>query len=134
MKLIIAGSRSLDNYTSISKIIEEALREKDWEPAEVVCGEASGVDTVGKYWANAKDIPVKSFPAKWKDLKAGGAIVRENKYGKYNARAGFDRNEKMAVYADALLLIWDGVSSGSMDMLDRAKKHNLQVCLRKYGE
>ena len=61
-------------------------------------------------------------------------MIRINRYGaKYNAKAGFDRNEDMAVYASqcpdggALVLIWNGHSSGSGDMKIRANKHGLLI-------
>ena len=33
----------------------------------------------------------------------------------------------MAQYADVCVIIWDGESNGSQDMLKRARKHGLQV-------
>ncbi len=83
------------------KFVEEAI--EDWNSpiaypdpntrpqiTEVVCGEARGVDTLGKQWAQKHNIPVKSFPANW------------DKYGK---AAGYIRNEDMADYADSLIAV-----------------------------
>lgn len=77
----------------------------------VVCGMAPGVDMLGREWAISKGIDVIEFPADW---------VRDGKLV-----AGALRNQRMAEYADALILIWNGVSSGSRDMLKRARKHKL---------
>lgn len=71
-----------------------------------------GVDTLGKEWARLHEIPVKFFYADW------------NTHGK---AAGPIRNEEMASYADALILVWDGKSRGSGDMLQRAKAHELII-------
>lgn len=79
---------------------------------EVVCGMARGIDTCGMKWAEARNIPVKRFPADWKRHgKASGPI----------------RNEEMARYADALILVWLGNSRGSADMKERAKNHGLKI-------
>ena len=126
MKLIIAGSRTLNPGPAF--ICSLITHFKIPTPKEVVSGRAKGVDTAGERWAKAcqeRDqdpyhYNVKEFPANW------------NKYGK---SAGYRRNEQMADYADALLLIWDGESRGSMHMknimsLDK-KKPVYEVVLRK---
>ena len=56
---------------------------------------------------------VAEFPAEW-DL------------GKH---AGFLRNADMADYADAALVIWDGKSKGSADMLSQMHKRNKPVAI-----
>ena len=67
-------------------------------------GGAKGADDAGEDWAIANEIPVKLFPADW------------NAHGK---AAGKLRNRAMADYADAALVFWDGMSSGSCDMVTR---------------
>lgn len=111
MKTIIAGSRSIENYYYVARAIKESM----FHITEVVCGTAPGVDTLGGEWGLANQIPVKNFPAAW----------RVN--GLYNPRAGFERNQVMADYADALILVWDGESKGSVDMLARATKEKLVI-------
>jgi hypothetical protein len=99
MKLIIAGGRNLVQRP------EDIGEEIDWLgiglPTEVVSGGANGIDKCGEVWAKRNKIPVKVFEADWRLLgKAAGPI----------------RNHAMAEYADALLLIWNGVSAGSRNM------------------
>jgi len=105
MKVIIAGSRTCSDHESIIVSIKEA----DIDITEVVCGEASGADKLGKEWAEKNSIPVKSFPADW------------NKYGK---SAGPIRNKEMAKYADSLIAIWDGSSRGTKNMINEMNKLN----------
>jgi predicted Rossmann fold nucleotide-binding protein DprA/Smf involved in DNA uptake len=109
MKVIIAGSRSITDVDAVCKAIQKAFI-TSWAASvitEVVCGMAPGVDTIGKSWAEAWAIPVKEFPADW------------DKYGK---AAGPIRNRQMAEYADAAIVIWDGKSSGSKNMITTMNK------------
>ena len=101
MKVIIAGSRNVND----KKLVADALRtyQRIGKITEIVCGEARGVDAIGRQLAEAQHIPVKSFPADWQ------------KYGK---PAGYIRNKEMAMYADALVAIWDGESRGTRHMID----------------
>ena len=104
MKLIIAGSRSI---TSI-EIIEEAIHNSGWrnEITEVVSGYANGVDKLGEMWAEKNSIPIRRFPANWK---------------KYGRKAGSIRNKEMSEYGDKLIAIWDGNSTGTIDMVKQMK-------------
>jgi hypothetical protein len=100
MKVIIAGSRSLIKISTISEAIEKC----GFDITEIVSGCAVGADSLGEYYALQNNIPVKKFPAPW------------DQYGK---AAGAIRNHKMAEYADAAVIIWDGVSKGSKHMINQ---------------
>lgn len=110
MRVIIAGTRKGINEEGVIKVIENS----PFKITEVVCGEASGVDTYGKNWALRNNIPVKSFPADW---------------DKHNKAAGPIRNGEMAKYADVLVAVWDGKSRGTKNMIDQAIKHGLHILL-----
>lgn len=128
MKIIVAGSRSITDYGLVARVINDTLRERFIEITELVSGGAKGVDKLGEMWAESHAIPIRRFPAEWNNLTAKGAILRKTKYGNtYNVKAGFDRNERMAQYADILILIWDGESHGSLDMYNRAIQHGLKI-------
>jgi len=128
MRTIIAGSRSITDIGHIYNAIDEAKTVMGIIVMEVVSGGASGVDALGEQWAMEIGAPIKRFPAQWEDLDAPGAVVRTRRDGKkYNVLAGFARNEQMAQYADALVAVWDGVSTGTQDMIKRAKRHGLLV-------
>ena len=110
MKLIIAGSRSLEGIVDIMDI-DALVKDHFLLPNEVVCGMAKGIDLIGKKWADEyspdwTDDPIPifvvEFPALW------------DKHGK---KAGYMRNGYMAEYADALLAIWDGKSNGTRHMI-----------------
>jgi len=123
-KCIIAGSRSITDYS----LICAAIKESKFPINEVVCGEANGPDKLGKLWAENCKIPVKSFPADWNNLSHPDAVIKTNSRGqKYDALAGHRRNAQMRDYATHLILIWDGESSGSANMLKLAKEKGLMI-------
>jgi hypothetical protein len=99
MKVIIAGSRTIDDY----KLVVQAMKHCGFTVTEVVCGMATGIDKQGEVWARANNLPVKEMPADW------------NQHGK---AAGPIRNREMAKYADAAVVIWDGKSRGSRNMIN----------------
>jgi hypothetical protein len=130
MKVIIAGDRECDNFD----LIESAVKQSSFEITEVVSGGARGADSVGELWAKVNKIPIKVFKADWNNIKTPNAIVksRQNpwtkKQEKYNANAGFQRNEEMAKYAEALIALQpNGPTNGTQHMIKMAKKYNLKV-------
>lgn len=128
MKVIIAGSRSIVDYDRVKRAIEAS----GFEIAEVVSGKALGVDSLGERWAEENNIPVKPFPAAWNDLSHPDAVIKTGRNGrKYDAKAGHRRNRQMAEYGDGLILVWDGESSGSADMLKNADELGLKIHLDK---
>ena len=52
-----------------------------------------------------------------------------NKHGK---SAGYRRNEEMAKVADACICFWDGVSKGTMHMINLAKEYGLETEVIEY--
>lgn len=98
------------------------------QTTEVVCGMAAGADNLGQLWAYDHSVPVKEMPAAWDDLYVSGARIKVNQLGKrYNANAGFQRNQKMADYVaedpeGAAVGFWDGKSSGTLDMWGRLQR------------
>ena len=106
MKTIIAGSRTFTEYT----IVQQTLSSLDWTITEVVSGHARGADHLGERWATEEKIPYVVFAAEW------------NRYGK---RAGLLRNKKMAQYAKAAVIFWDGSSKGSQHMIRLAHQYQL---------
>lgn len=108
MKTIVAGSREITDY----QIVHDAVYSCPWVITEIVSGGARGVDTLGEQAAAAFGIPVKVFPADW--VTHGRA-------------AGPIRNQQMAAYATALIAIWDGKSTGTLNMIKQAERLKLRV-------
>lgn len=115
MKTIIAGSRSICKYSIVKKAIEKSR----FEITTVISGGAIGVDTLGEDYGAELSIPIIKMPAEW---------------DKYGRKAGHLRNEQMADIAEALIAIWDGVSRGTMHMINIAKKKGLKVFVYRIDE
>lgn len=115
MKVIVAGSRSITDKQTVYDAIEEFKEHSKID--EIVCGMATGVDLLGRDYGHEHGIHVKEFPVLPSERWKGGPAKR---------------NQRMADYAKAsekgaLLLVWDGLSSGSKDMLARARKAGLYI-------
>lgn len=123
MKVIIAGSRGITDFFAVANAIDYS----DFKISEVVSGGAKGVDRLGEDWAKSSGTPCKVFKAAWDDLAAEGAFIKQGTYGQYNVNAGRDRNWDMADYADALIAVWDGVSTGTNHMINIMKTINKPV-------
>lgn len=99
MKIIIAGSRNINiDYEDMEQFLPE-----DWSEVEIVSGAARGPDSVAIKLAQANDLPLYIFPAKWDELGKAAGIIR---------------NKEMGDFADALIAFWDGKSRGTKHMID----------------
>jgi len=114
MKVIIAGSRHLEDYDALRHLIEEV----DWPVSEVVSGGCRGVDRLGERWAEEQGLPAKVMHADWVS---------------YGREAGELRNRDMANYADGLILRWDGKSPGASCMLRESARAGIQIRHQIYG-
>ena len=117
MKVIVAGGRNVPEIlgeTGARKKVYASIKSflTIYSIDEIVSGTARGVDRLGEKWAKDNGVKLTRMPADW------------DEYGK---RAGYLRNEEMAEYADAVILVWDGKSKGTGHMLALAKEHSLEI-------
>lgn len=110
MKVIVAGSRSINDRAEVARAIESTKL----KITEMVIGSSRGVDAAAETYANVIHANIKSFPSEAE---------------KYGQPAGKIRNEQMAKYADALIAIWDGESTGTKDMIRAMNKAGKPVYL-----
>src|SRR4051812_33487114 len=109
MKVIIAGSREIQDINVDAAMTASGFRDS---VQEVVSGGAMGANRAGEAWAALSHIPVKVFPADW---------------ARYGKTSDIKRNQQMVEYADALVLIWNGKSTGIRSLRDTALRHGLEV-------
>lgn len=117
LKVIVAGSRGVNNYNLVSKTLTHMLSNHKMEDVEIVSGGARGADTMGERFAEENGCNIKRFIPDW-DGKGKSA--------------GYIRNWEMAKYADALVAFWDGRSNGTKNMIDLAKKEGLKLKVVMY--
>lgn len=111
-RIIVAGSRNLKISWKNLHLLNDELIKNFPNIDTIVCGGAKGADRLGNIWAKLNDVPVMSFNAEWETFgKSAGPI----------------RNQKMAEFATALVLLWDGKSRGSSNMLKNAQKNKLLI-------
>lgn len=117
MKLLIAGSRDIDKATAMRVIDEAYWFLPGFSPDTLITGDARGVDTYGQEWwlgVIGGEDTIEHYPAEW------------DKFGK---KAGFIRNEIMALEASQAILVWDGESRGTADMRVRLVEHGVTYVL-----
>jgi len=100
MNVVIAGTRTFDNYALLEAVCDSVLSGKHVDA--ILCGECRGADVLGRQYAERHGIAVESYPAEWK---------------LYGRSAGVRRNKQMAEHADLLIAFWDGKSRGTANMI-----------------
>lgn len=111
-RLIIAGTRTFNDYDTFKSVVWLALRGNKWKPGAILSGGASGPDSLGERWGKEFGVTVERYPADW------------YAHGK---KAGPMRNQVMVEKADALLVFWDGKSKGTRDIISRAQKADIRT-------
>ena len=123
VRLIIAGSRTFNNYNMLDTYVSRIISQYDFSTFRIISGGARGADSLGEQYARNHGYNLSIFPADW------------NKLGK---RAGYVRNEQMAQFASegnnigGLICFWDGVSKGTGHMINLAYKYNLYVAIKRF--
>lgn len=99
MKLLIAGSRSITDFDLTPHVPADA--------SLIITGGAKGIDTLAEAYARERGI---------------STVTVKPCYERYGRAAPILRDEEMVDMADAVLVIWDGVSRGSKHTADYARK------------
>ena len=143
VRLIVAGSRDYKDRDQFDRLIATKCQEiiksgRIKSPSEIlfISGAApSGADRMLIDYCKDRSLNYKEYPADWYDLSVSNCVVRKNKKGRdYNVLAGHNRNQLMANDATDLFAIWDGFSTGTLDMCERAEEKGLKVDVFNYVE
>ena len=110
MKLLIAGSRSITSF-DLSPYVPD-------EVDLIITGGAKGIDTLAESYAKERGIPT---------------LTVKPCYEKYGRAAPILRDEEMVDMADAVLVIWDGVSRGSKHTAGYACKKGKPLTVAEVG-
>jgi hypothetical protein len=108
VRVIIAGSREITDFS----LVERAVEQSGFRPSVVISGRCRGVDLLGERWARKHRVPLETFPAAWR---------------LYGDAAGPLRNGVMVSVVEGLIVIWDGLDTGSADVFRRGLEAGLHV-------
>lgn len=114
-RVVVAGSRSITDTFTVEQYIRSNYPSDSaphhWN-CEIVHGGARGVDSAASEFATDYGLEQTVFEPEW------------DEHGK---SAGPMRNAKMADYGDMLVAVWDGASSGTRDMIEKALDAGMDV-------
>lgn len=102
----VVGSRDFTDEERLERELD-----LDWRilgPAVLVSGGARGADRLAERWAKKRGIPAVIINAEWEPD------------GKFNPKAGFERNTLVVDVATWVISYWDGFSSGTGDTIEKA--------------
>jgi hypothetical protein len=135
MIIVVSGSRSITSYEVVKTVIENSGFQVD----ELIHGHQNGkfvldpttgrsdwfptVDLLSEKWAKENGVPVKRMPAEWNKFGLGAGSVRNNNMILYAIR----RAKEVQSSAGAIFC-HDGTSKGTIDCLNKAKWHGVQIC------
>lgn len=117
-KLIISGPRTCRKFTTVSSEIAKYIKEINGVD-EIITGGSTGVDLIAKEYALQNNIAYKEFAPNWQDdLNAAGLV----------------RDARMAETGTHLLVLSNGASKESRNLIAEAKKNNLVIKTIGYVE
>lgn len=111
MKVAIIGSRSYNDEIEFNNAIEKLLFDIQ-TPWTVISGGAIGTDALAAKFAHKNGYPLIEYKPDWKKDGRGAGLVR---------------NTQIISESDMVIAFWDGVSKGTMDSINKAKKMNKKV-------
>lgn len=122
MKLIIFGDSKINNL----KVVEEALESFNIDITkvkEIAIDIDKGAGELGSELAKKHKLKQKEFKIDWKDISVPNAVIKENKFGKYNSAAAAMKDQSIADHIDVcLVLSINGDDSHTSSCLYKIKK------------
>lgn len=112
MRIIIAGTRTFDNYVLLKRKMDAITR--GVKKVVVISGGGQGADKLGERWAYECGHSYEVYHASWEVLGKKAGPIRNSQM--------LDEGRPSAVVA-----FWDGKSPGTRDLLLKARALNLQV-------
>lgn len=117
MNILIAGSRSFNDYELMVRKCRIILSRLDSSKVVIVSGMARGADLLGAAFAMDNHYQLLRFPADWKT---------------HGNKAGYLRNRQMLECIDAAIIFWDGQSKGTEDMIRLCREKKLPTRIIRF--
>ena len=121
MRVLVCGGRDFDDYGLLDKTLHSLVYDRDhtdYSKVVIISGMAKGADSLAVDWSRWNNTHLLKFPADW---------------GKYKKAAGPIRNQQMIDEGKPDLVAAFKGGTGTVDMVRRAKKHNIKVIEVKDG-
>ena len=109
----VIGSRNFESKSIVKRVFETHISKFC---KRIISGGAKGADTLAANIADEYGIATHIIRPEWK-----------TKDGKYNPRAGFDRNTDIIEQAEGVWAFWNLYSNGTFDSICTAHKNNKPV-------
>jgi hypothetical protein len=101
MKVLIVGSRSIETFDLSGYVPTETEL--------IISGGGGGVNAIAEDYADRHRL---------------SKLVLRPDYDHFGSVAPLQRNDAMVALADHVIVVWDGVSKGTKDIIDRSKERN----------
>ena len=108
--LAVVGSRGWTNQVALFSVLDAWVGEHG-RPACIVSGGAKGADTFASYYAAARHVSFREFPADWTRGR----------------RAGPERNERMLAEATHVIAFCCGDTPGTRNSISIAERRKLPL-------
>lgn len=121
IRIIVAGTRTFDDYLLLKEKLDQLTKYLTNKDFIILSGNAQGADRLGELWATRNFVTYQ---------------VYRPDYQKYKPKiAPIMRNQEMVDNADILVAFWNGKSTGTKDIIERAVNESLQrVIVINYKE
>lgn len=117
MNIAIVGSRTFKDKDLLFTEVQNYIIENNINDVKIISGGAKGADTYARLFANKYNYELVEYIPEW------------DKYGK---SAGMKRNALIINDADIVFAFWDGLSKGTKNSIDTAKKLKRKIILYEY--
>lgn len=130
--IVVFGGRNFKDENLLFEALDLALMQCEERGLRllIVEGGATGADALARAWAEHQDgcCDHVSVPAAWDDLSQPDALIKIRNGKKYDARAGFRRNQLMIDKYDPDYFISVEGGNGTADMTRRCKAAGILGC------
>lgn len=121
IRVIVCGGRHYEGSKEVNTFLNDLKRSRGI--AVVIEGGASGADRLGRKWAQAHDIPVETYNAKWR-----------NPDGSTDYSAGPKRNTLMLEEGKPDVVVAFPGGNGTADMVAKARAAGVEVIVYGQGQ